>query len=135
GGSNGGTSGGTNGGSTTGTSRNGSVKNNGGFAPGGNVDLSQFGSLLTGGGKTTKNGDPVDEGTYDPQLKGYDSHQKSPGPDKDNSLITIGGASLPAPSDDWVRFIGLGSLVTALLVHVLWFKQQVDALPLEAITE
>ena len=39
----------------------------------------------------------------------------------------------PAPSDDWVKFIGAGSLMTALLVHVLWFKQQVDSVPLETI--
>ncbi|MEY2399038.1 MAG: hypothetical protein QOJ00_2212 [Actinomycetota bacterium] len=134
GGSTGGSTGGTKGGSSGSSGGRGTVSN-GGYAPGGNVDLSQFGSLLTGGSKTTKKGDATDEGTYDPQLKGYDSAEKSVGSGRDNSLITIGGASLPRPSDDWVRFIGLGSLVTALLVHVLWFKQQVDSIPLEAITE
>lgn len=108
-------------------------RNTGGFAPGGNVDLSQFGGLLGGTGRSGANGGAVDEGTYDGELP-YDGSEQAVGDTgDDDSLITIGGASLPAPSDDWVKFIGAGSFVTALLVHVLWFKQQVDALPLEAI--
>lgn len=131
----GGTSGGTSGGGTTGgTSGKTAPRNTGGYAPGGNVDLSLFGSLLGGNGKTSTGGGKVDEGTYDPTL-GYDRSQKPVDSGGDNSLITIGGTSLPKPSDDWVRFAGMGSLATALLVHVLWFKQQVDRLPLEAISE
>ena len=49
------------------------------------------------------------------------------------TLRTHGGADIPVPSDDWVKFIGAGALVTSVLVHVLWFKQQVDRIPLEAI--
>ncbi|MBA2610198.1 MAG: hypothetical protein H0U92_14775 [Actinobacteria bacterium] len=129
------TGGGTTGGSTRTTTPGGksAPRNTGGYAPGGNVDLSQFGALLGGNGKPTNSG-AVNEGTYDPDLKYNPSEQPAESGGGD-SLITIGGASVPAPSEDWVRFIGAGSLATALLVHVLWFKQQVDRIPLEAITE
>lgn len=146
GGSGGGSTGGgsTGGGSTGGGSTGGGTKpgstgggkaaprNSGGFAPGGNVDLSQFGGLLGGNGRTSANGGQIDEGTYDPELR-YDPSERPLESGGDDSLISIGGASVPAPNEDWVKFIGAGSFVTALLVHVLWFKQQVDALPLEAI--
>jgi hypothetical protein len=137
----------TGGGTTTTTAKGGSSSggsssggrnsrgNSGGVAPGGNVDLSQFGALLGGNGKTSKSGGAVDEGTYDPELQYNGGEQAVGSPNDDNSLITIGGASVPKPSDDWVRFIGAGSLATALLVHVLWFKQQVDSIPLETITD
>ncbi len=132
----------TGGGSTNTTVKGGSTSGGGrtvrnpGAAPGGNVDLSQFGALLGGNGKTSKTGSgAIDEGTYDPELKYQTGEQPVESSKDDNSLITIGGASLPKPSDDWVRFAGAGSLATALLVHVLWFKQQVDSIPLEAITE
>ena len=129
------TGGGSTGGTKTPTGKT-APKNSGGFAPGGNVDLSQFGNLLGGNGKTTRTPGQVDEGTYDAEIKGYDSSENSVDSNNDdNSLITIGGASVPKPSDDWVRFIGAGSLATALLVHVLWFKQQVDSIPLEALTD
>ncbi len=136
----------TGGGSTGGGSTSGGTKtttatgktaprNSGGFAPGGDVDLSQFGGLLGGNGKSSANGGAVDEGTYDGELP-YDASEKPLDSGRnDNSLITIGGASVPAPNEDWVKFIGAGSLMTALLVHVLWFKQQVDALPLETISD
>lgn len=121
-----GSTGGTNSGKTA-------PRNTGGFAPGGNVDLSQFGGLLGGNGKTTRNGTPIDEGTYDGELP-YDASEKPVNSGKnDDSLISLGGADIPAPNKDWVKFIGAGSLMTALLVHVLWFKQQVDAFPLETI--
>ena len=32
-----------------------------------------------------------------------------------------------------MKFLGAGSLATALLVHVLWFKGQVDNFPLESV--
>jgi hypothetical protein len=139
--------GGSTGGGTTTTTRSGGVtatttksgsghtstRNGGGSAPGGGVDLSQFSALL-GGSKTSKSGGAVDEGTYDPELKGYDSTEKPVNADDDNnSLITIGGTSVPAPTDDWLRFVGAGSLATAVLVHVLWLKQQIDRVPLESI--
>jgi hypothetical protein len=127
-GTSGGSSGG--GGARTGGARSGST---GGFAPGGEVDLSQFGSLLNptarGGSKSGRVNEP--EGTFDENLP-YGEKPLNKSAD-DDSLITIGGASIPQPSDDWVKFIGAGSFVTAVLVHVLWFKQQVDRLPLEAI--
>lgn len=134
GGSSGGSTGTTvKGGPTSGGGR--SVRNPG-AAPGGNVDLSQFGALLGGNGKTSKTGGgAIDEGTYDPELKYQTGEQPVQSSKDDNSLITIGGTSLPKPSDDWVRFAGAGSLATALLVHVLWFKQQVDSIPLEAIND
>jgi hypothetical protein len=97
------------------------------------VDLSQFGSLLN---PKARNGSmprvTEPDGTFDETLPYGEQPVKKPS-DNDNTLISIGGASIPQPSDDWVKFIGLGSLTTALLVHVLWFKQQVDRLPLEAI--
>jgi hypothetical protein len=128
GGSSGG-SGGSSGGVRTGGAKSGAT---GGFAPGGEVDLSQFGSLLNPKARGTGSGRVNEpEGTYDQTLP-YGERPVDK-PKDDNSLITIGGTSIPQPSDDWVKFIGLGSLVTALLVHVLWFKQQVDRLPLEAI--
>ncbi|MDP1795626.1 MAG: hypothetical protein Q8K63_15925, partial [Acidimicrobiales bacterium] len=104
-----------------------------GFAPDGNVDLSQFGGLLGGNGRMPGVGGQEDEGTYDGELPYDPSEQPIESGDGDDSLISIGGASVPAPNEDWVKFIGAGSFVTALLVHVLWFKQQVDAIPLEAI--
>jgi hypothetical protein len=140
GGSNGGGGGGSGGGTTT-TLRNNSGASSGGarsgatggFAPGGDVDLSKFGSLLNPGARSGSGSSRVTEpdGTFDETLP-YGERPVAK-PKDDNSLITIGGASLPKPSDDWVKFIGLGSFVTALLVHVLWFKQQVDRLPLEAL--
>ena len=86
--------------------------------------------------RTTRSGQPIDEGTYDGELP-YDTTEKpvNSGTGKDDSLISLGGTDIPAPNEDWVQFIGAGSLVTALLVHVLWFKQQVDALPLETIAD
>lgn len=135
------------GGGTTGTTVKGGTgstgggkvapRNVGGFAPGGSVDLSQFKGLLSGG--STSGGSagraPEDEGTYDPTL-GYDPSERAvDAGNDDDTLITIGGTSLPAPNDDWVKFIGAGSFMTALLVHVLWFKQQVDAVQLETIIE
>jgi hypothetical protein len=110
--------GGTTSGSASGT-RSGGAKSGatGGFAPGGEVDLSQFGSLLNPkarGGSSPRVTEP--DGTYDETLP-Y-GEQAIDKPKDDNNLITIGGASIPQPSDDWVKFIGLGSLVTAVLVHV-----------------
>jgi hypothetical protein len=126
----------TSGGSTSGTgTRSGTARsgNTGGFAPGGDVDLSQFGSLLNPKARNgSSSGSPREaDGTYDPTLP-YGERPLSK-PKDDNTLISIGGADIPAPSDDWVKFIGAGALVTSLLVHVLWFKQQVDRIPLEAI--
>ena len=103
-----------------------------GFAPGGEVDLSEFSGLLNGRARPTGGGRAgEDPGTYEGTLPYGERSVKEP--ENDDSLITIGGASVPKPSDDWVKFIGAGALATALLVHVLWFKQQVDRIPLEAI--
>jgi hypothetical protein len=124
----------TSGGSTSGGTKSGGARSGatGGFAPGGEVDLSKFGSLLNPGAKSGGSSRVTEpDGTFDETLP-YGERPVNK-PKDDNSLITIGGASLPKPSDDWVKFIGLGSFVTALLVHVLWFKQQVDRLPLEAL--
>jgi hypothetical protein len=131
--------GGTTGGGTTGGSKSDAAgirrgTGGAGFSAGGDVDLSQFGSLLNPKARTPGARGAEDPGTYDPNLP-YGERPTQPTSDDDDSLVTIGGASIPKPSDDWVKFIGAGSLATALLVHVLWFKQQVDAIPLETISD
>ncbi|HUR78436.1 MAG TPA: hypothetical protein VMZ22_10845 [Acidimicrobiales bacterium] len=141
GGSGGGSGGGGTGPGATTTSTaprgRGSVRSGtggGGIAPGSEVDLSKFGSLLNPSGRSTPRSPGEAEGTFDQSLPYGERALETPDVE-DDSLITIGGASLPRPNDDWVKFIGAGSLVTALLVHVLWFKQQVDQIPLEPIND
>jgi hypothetical protein len=146
GGGGGSSGGGSNGGGTTttvpgstsgsSTGKNGAGYKTGtggaGFPSGGEVDLSQFGKLLNPSARSTGSGHATEpDGTYGDTLPYGEKALAKPNDDK--NLITIGGASIPKPSDDWVKFIGLGSFVTALLVHVLWFKQQVDRLPLETL--
>jgi hypothetical protein len=140
GGSTGGSGGTSSGGSTGSGSKSGSggvkLGNGGGIASGGgDVDLRQFAGLLNGSNKPgSGSGGRNADGTYDPTLP-YGSDGKPESSSGDNSLVTIGGTSIPKPNEDWVRFIGAGSLATALLVHVLWFKQQVDQIPLESLAD
>lgn len=123
-------------GSTNTRTAAGTRSGSGGFAPNSEVDLSEFGNLLNPAARSTTGARTAEpDGTYDPSLPYGERAPEAPGGEDEDTLITIGGASVPKPSDDWVKFIGAGSLMTALLVHVLWFKQQVDALPLEVIIE
>jgi len=101
-------------------------------APGGKVDLYDFGKL-GGQGSSRFVPNKEDEGTFG-ELE-YGERAPSEDAESDPGVIEIGGRTMGPlkTSDDWVKFLGAGSLATALLVHVLWFKGQVDNFPLEAV--
>lgn len=136
----GGSGGGSGGGGDDGTPTDGRPSGNSTIGsssgvPGGKVDLSDLSALLNGKGVTTHVPDRIDEGTYDPTLTYGDPRNGSDSSESDPGTIEIGGRTIGPlkTSDDWVKFLGAGSLATALLVHVLWFKGQVDNFPLETV--
>lgn len=122
------------GGSSPGGTGGGSTRSGGTISgvPGSKVDLSDFGAL---GGKSSTSyiPDREDDGTFG-DLE-YGERSAGDETETDPGVIEIGGRTMGPlkTSDDWVKFLGAGSLATALLVHVLWFKGQVDNFPLEAV--
>ncbi|HVE94689.1 MAG TPA: fibronectin type III domain-containing protein [Acidimicrobiales bacterium] len=127
--------GGDAGGSTGGGSTGGGSTRSGGTisgVPGGKVDLSDFGKL-GGKGSTSYIPDRQDDGTFG-ELE-YGERPADDETESDPGVIEIGAPDVGPlkTSDDWVKFLGAGSLATAMLVHVLWFKGQVDNFPLEAV--
>jgi hypothetical protein len=91
------------------------------------VDFSSFGAQLNG----TKNTSPTEaDGTFDPNLPFKDRTQvitkTFPGSSSDP---VAGGETKPVS----LLMFASGLLVTAVLMHVLWLKREIDRVPLDAL--
>jgi hypothetical protein len=137
-----GSSGGSGAGGTTNTtaaSSTGSTKPN--LASHGKVDLSGFTALLPNGGgklpasRQTPAPDPGFNETLPFQADGGASPKASSG--NGDSIEALGGQRLASSSGDdrnsSLVFLAAGLLVTVLLMHALWLRDEVNREPLPAV--
>lgn len=110
----------------------------------GKADLSGFASLLPSGGgrlptvRSTPAPGPGDPGysedlPFDPDAPGGAADSPAVGDGSDQAL---GGEALASSSDDepsGLRFMAAGLLVTVVLMHLLWLRDEVNREPLPAV--
>jgi hypothetical protein len=106
----------------------------------GKADLSGFAALLPSGGAKlpTVRSTPAPDAGFD-ELLPFDPNAPTTTtetPSQDDSEQALGGESLASSNDDQpsgLRFMAAGLLVTVVLMHLLWLRDEVNREPLPAV--
>lgn len=137
----GGTGGGTRGGGTATTTTSGSGSGSPTLATRGKADLSGFAALLPSGGAKlpagTRTPTTEPEGSFEEDLPFGARGEGGSGSSDDDSESALGEESLASSSGDdrptSLLFMASGLLVTVVLMHLLWLRDEVNREPLPAI--